>query len=239
MARLTDGLAAPPLVNESGSGDEATGHAGQPRQLSSTASSTCGRWSSAQEQAALAAYQLAFPAAPPPGNDLEALLVALGGDPPTPQQAAELLYAYLNDWREELDDGVRNWATIGLAIAEGLFAAFQARRDLQNDEGENVGIDADPRARGRRGRRLGRSTSCWRLLDDPEPRRRLSATRSSPTTCCRCSACRSSSPISARRSTSSREFIDDNIVGPVRMALNPITSLIDELKEIPIEFIKD
>ena len=235
VARLTDGLPPAPLIGETGSGDEAAVNQGS-RGVILDRFFDMRRVVAAQEQAALAAYQLAFPAAPPPGNDLEGLLIALGGAVPTPQQAAELLYAYLNDWREELDDGIRNWASVGLAITDGIFA-FQSRRDLQNDEGGNVGIDADAR-RGDVEADISLVDTLLALLDDPNLDEDFSdsfvTNHLLPMFGVPQFVADFRTPLNGFA-----EFIDDNIVGPVRMALNPITSLIDELKEIPKELVKD
>src|SRR5262249_1515171 len=139
-------------------------------------------------------------------------------------------------WREELDDGIANWGQVGLAITDGIFA-FQARRDVQNDEGANVGIDADDR-RGDTEAGVSLADTLFALLDDPNLDGDFAdsfvTNHLLPMFGVPQFAADFRTPLNEFS-----EFIDDNIVGPVRLALNPITTVIDELKEIPIELIKD
>lgn len=48
--------------------------------------------------------------------------------------------AFLQQWIDDIDDGLEHWGELGLAIARGLFDP-QARRDLQNEEAEFRGPD--------------------------------------------------------------------------------------------------
>jgi hypothetical protein len=116
----------------------------------------------------------------------------------------------------------------------------QARRNLQK-EGATPAFDTDPTATSppRAGRADGRPPAIFIALEDPDRDGEVDDSFVTNHLLPDGAACRSSSPTSARPLAASPSFIDDNIVGPVRLALNPITSLIDEIKEIPIEFIKD
>jgi hypothetical protein len=200
------------------------------------------------ERSAWEAYELAYGTTP--RGDLETLLAEVG-DSPTAQQAAEINYAYLNDWREELDDGIQNWAQVGLASTQALFIA-QARRDIQNEKGSKVGIDVDPSRADKEasvdvmdvllehlaGEELDFADVVLQFLEDQNfdgdfgdsfVVDHLLPMYGVPQSIARLQ------PILQ----SFGEAIDDNIVGPVRLALNPITDVIDELKEIPKRFVKE
>src|SRR6185369_4630008 len=53
---------------------------------------------------------------------------------------ADLFRAYLYNWVDEIDAGIRDWAAVGLAFTKALFDA-QSRRDLQNKVGAAFGAD--------------------------------------------------------------------------------------------------
>ncbi|MCA9189899.1 MAG: zinc dependent phospholipase C family protein, partial [Planctomycetales bacterium] len=187
------------------------------------------------------AAQLAFGG--PPSNTFDNLfnvyLAALAdADPATPtaRQTEELFLAYLRNWSSEIGRGIQDWGEIGLAIAKGLFDS-QTLRDLQNYVGKNVGIDVDP-SRGEEEGKIGIADTLVTLLDDPNLdgdfadsflNRHLLPMFGVP-------------PQIAQLRTALQGFgvaIDDNIVGPLRLALNPITDALDAIKELPKQFIED
>jgi Ca2+-binding RTX toxin-like protein len=63
------------------------------------------------------------------------------GDTITQAQKDKLLHAYLYNWVDEIDEGVRHWAEVGLAFSKAMFDP-QSRRDLQNKVGEDKGVDS-------------------------------------------------------------------------------------------------
>ncbi|NOS70321.1 MAG: hypothetical protein HOP33_10365, partial [Verrucomicrobia bacterium] len=52
----------------------------------------------------------------------------------------DLLTAYLYNWVDEINEALRNWAQVGLALTRTLFDA-QSRRDVQNLLGASAGAD--------------------------------------------------------------------------------------------------
>ncbi len=96
-----------------------------------------------QANIAATAYITAYGTAPTSDfNGLLDHLIALGSTPSV-QQTAELYASYLAYWRDSIDAGVQDWAQFGLDASEAVFD-FQALRNVQNAQGQGVGNDADP-----------------------------------------------------------------------------------------------
>ena len=178
----------------------------------------------------------------PPGADFNTLLTDyLAGladaNPATPTlaQTDELFLAYLRQWSGQIDSGIAHWSELGLAIAKGLFDAGP-RRQIQNDEGANVGIDVDP-SRADIELEVGLVDVMLDVLKDPNQdddfsdsfiRNHLLPMFGVP-------------PEIAGLQVifqTFAEFLNDNIVGLIRLAFNPISEALDEIKEIPKAFLK-
>ncbi|MFN0038401.1 MAG: LEPR-XLL domain-containing protein, partial [Burkholderiales bacterium] len=76
----------------------------------------------------------------PLGPLVSALVDNLAGGPSAAPDPGRLLTAYLYNWVDEINEGLRNWGDLGLAITRALFDP-QSRRDLQNKEGSSDGLD--------------------------------------------------------------------------------------------------
>ena len=64
----------------------------------------------------------------------------VNGDSIPDQLEADLFKAYLYQWADAIDDGVRHWGEFGLAFTKAMFDP-QSRRDLQNKIGAEFGAD--------------------------------------------------------------------------------------------------
>ena len=58
--------------------------------------------------------------------------------------------AYLEAWIDDIDEGLRNWADVGLATTRALFDP-QTRRDVQNDIKRKIEIGCLQGVRHRKG----------------------------------------------------------------------------------------
>ncbi|MDP8942565.1 MAG: zinc dependent phospholipase C family protein, partial [Actinomycetota bacterium] len=99
-------------------------------------------------------------------RELTALL--LDGDPattPSGAQLALLAKAYLRSWSEAIDDGIANWGQFGLATSKALFDADNVRY-WQNYLERNQGADVDP-SRGATEGEIGIVDAIIAELDDP------------------------------------------------------------------------
>jgi hypothetical protein len=54
-----------------------------------------------------------------------------------------IVIGYLDAWIDDIDDGLREWAEVGLGSTRALFDA-QALRDTQNDECDHLGSETNP-----------------------------------------------------------------------------------------------
>jgi len=182
----------------------------------------------------------------PPARSFDDLLTELipqipnmGGDPaddPDPALLDELHRAYLANWSAAIDAGIRNWAEFGLACAKGLFDA-QAKRDVQNSEGENVGIEADP-ARAEVEGDVGTIDTITAYLEDPNQDGDYSDSFINGYLAPMLGVPRQITDLQTLLQ-SFGEFLDDQIVGPLRLALNPITEVVADIKNIAKDLIKD
>ncbi|MEO5619162.1 MAG: hypothetical protein ABIS67_15435 [Candidatus Eisenbacteria bacterium] len=74
------------------------------------------------------------------GDTFEAFLDLIAGV--AEELALVVLDAYVSEWIDDINDGLRNWSQLGLALSRGMFDP-QTRRNLQNDKcqyqgGENT-----------------------------------------------------------------------------------------------------
>src|SRR5262245_27707709 len=69
----------------------------------------------------------------------------INGDPLGDPLKADLLRAYLYNWVDEIDEGVRHWGELGLAFTKAMFDAG-SRRELQQIIGNKTGFEdsSDP-----------------------------------------------------------------------------------------------
>lgn len=186
----------------------------------------------------LAAANLA--AGGPPSGDFDTLVdnlvtIVTGGGTPTPAQLNEVYRAYLTNWIAEIDDGLANWAVLGLATTNAMFDA-DSRRRLQNSLGADAGADVDPARADAES--VGILDVLLAELDDPNhdgdtgdsfvdnhllpmlgvPQRLVDV---------------------KNELAVFGEILDDTILGPLSLALNPLQQTIAELKQIPIQWLKD
>ena len=164
-------------------------------------------------------------------EDLVKIIVGGGSVAPT-----KLLSAYLYDWVDQIDSGIQHWGELGLAVSRGLFDA-QSRRDLQNIEGVHQGTEADP-ARADAEAKVGIVDTILQELEDPNGDRNLDDSFIDNHLLPMFGVPAKLAAIKGLLGTFANR-IDDEIVGPLRLALNPIIAAIDELKEIPKKFIED
>src|SRR4029450_5364029 len=79
----------------------------------------------------------------------------------------DLLTAYLYQWADSIDDGVKHWGEFGLAFTKAMFDP-QSRRDLQNKVGSKFGADTLANtARGNAENAIGMLDVLLEELDDP------------------------------------------------------------------------
>src|SRR5262249_55512424 len=79
---------------------------------------------------------------------------------------------YLRLWIRDIDEGLQDWGQVGLAITKGLFDP-QARRDLQNEEGEKRDPDERSDVREATENGVGLVDTVLHALDRPEAGRFL------------------------------------------------------------------
>ncbi|PYR22394.1 MAG: hypothetical protein DMF94_04905 [Acidobacteria bacterium] len=73
---------------------------------------------------------------------LAQMAAAKAGDPlVTAPSFNDLANAYLYNWVDDINAGVKDWGDVGLAFTKAMFDP-QSRRDLQNDVGESKGADS-------------------------------------------------------------------------------------------------
>lgn len=143
---------------------------------------------------------------------------------------------YLSDWIAAIDDGIRNWGEVGRAITRGAFDP-QLRRDMQNIEGAPHGTDVDG-ARGEVEDSIGMVDAVLFALDDPNGDRDLSDSYITNHLLPMLGVPVEIAQIQGQLGTFAN-FLDDEIVGPMRLAVNPLFALADEIAEIPKQFVKD
>ncbi|HKJ55939.1 MAG TPA: hypothetical protein VJ978_08120, partial [Nitriliruptoraceae bacterium] len=174
-------------------------------------------------------------------SDLEQELLDLltDGDPGT-NPDAELLdhyaRAYLRNWILEIEDGLANWGTVGLALTRALFDP-QARRRMQNIEGQLVGADIDPRRQDYEAGVTPIDVFLYEL-DDPNQDGDLSDSYISNHLLAMFGV--PQALIDVREALGAfGEVLDDVIVGPLGLAGNPFFQTKEELAEIPKAFLRD
>jgi len=157
-------------------------------------------------------------------------------DPNTPSLALidELFRAYLHQWSAAINRGFQNWARLGLATASALFDV-DARRHLQNQVGENFGADPDPSRADAEGD-VSILDTFQRELDDPN---RDGNIDDSFITNYLLPMFGVPQKLADFRTALGNfgEVVDDNIVGPARLALNPLLEALAKLAEIPKQFL--
>ncbi|HSN12478.1 MAG TPA: hypothetical protein VLS51_10250, partial [Propionibacteriaceae bacterium] len=176
-------------------------------------------------------------------DELESMVVAglTDADPTTPAEDVLGWFerAYLRNWVQAIDEGVANWAVIGIASARALFDA-EATRRVQNAVAAGSGADVDPARAAAEG--IGLVDVLLAELNDPNgdgstddsfinnyllpmfgvPKALLDV---------------------MEQLTSFSEIISDTVTGPLSMVLNPLGQTISEIMEIPkqiaIDLIED
>ena len=151
----------------------------------------------------------------------------------------DLFRAYLYNWVDEIDEGVRHWGELGLAFTKALFDSG-SRRELQQKVGAETGFpdSADPdtiRSRGRR--RRGRARRADRRTGRPRRRRFDVRLVHQPALAADGSACRPSSACCAAACRRCSDVVGE-ITQPLDDFFNPITAAVDEVKDYVANFLK-
>ncbi|HZM80393.1 MAG TPA: FG-GAP-like repeat-containing protein, partial [Candidatus Limnocylindrales bacterium] len=171
-----------------------------------------------------------------PFNEIvdEVIPIVAAGGLPSPELADELFRAYLHNWSAEIADGLHNWAALGLATSEGLFNA-DARRRAQNEAGENFGADVDGTRANAEGD-VDLVDTFMRELEDPNHDGREDDSFITEHLLPMYGVPERLAMFRAGLAAYG-ELIDDSLVGPVRLVLNPVLQALDRLQEIPRQFL--
>src|SRR5262249_34692191 len=153
------------------------------------------------------------------------------GDPttnPSPTLIADLGKAYLANWSAAIDAGVRDWAVFGLATTKGLFDA-QTKRDLQNAEAANEGSDGGPSRADTEGD-IGMVDAVIGALDDPNGDGSQSDSFINQHLLPMLGVPKLLADVKSVMGEVG-ELLDDLVIGPARVLLNPIQEAIADVKE--------
>ncbi|MHC4507326.1 MAG: FG-GAP-like repeat-containing protein, partial [Planctomycetota bacterium] len=170
---------------------------------------------------------------------LEVVNLLIDLDPatnPTPQQIEDLGKAYIANWSVEIDEGARVWGQLGLATTKGLFDP-EAVRYWQNQEAQNEGADVDS-GRGEAEADISLLDVIAFELDDPN-RDGLSDDSFLNNHLLPMLGMPELFADFADILTDVGELLDDFVLGPVRVLLNPLQEAIADVKQVVKDFIND
>jgi outer membrane protein OmpA-like peptidoglycan-associated protein len=149
----------------------------------------------------------------------------------------DLYRGYLYNWVDELNEGIRNWSDVGLALTKALFDP-QSRRDLQNEVGESDGVDSlanDLRAETEAG--VGVIDVLFEELDDPNGDDSTTDSYINKHLLPMFGLPEELGVLRAGLQGFST-FVGD-LLTPIGILLNPIEAVVGEVRDFVVDFVKD
>ncbi|NOS71845.1 MAG: LEPR-XLL domain-containing protein, partial [Verrucomicrobia bacterium] len=158
------------------------------------------------------------------------------GTASTPEELASFAKGYLLNWAADINDGLRYWSDMGLALSKALFDP-QSRRDLQNEIGVKYGADTfDNTVRAQKEHGVGVLDVFLKELDDPNNDGEINESFVNNHLLPMLGLPRELGFL--REVLSSLGNAIDAALAPLDIVLNPIRAGVAEIKEVAKNFIK-